>query len=143
MRTYLGETAAIYAAVLNENEGEAITTIININTSAPADSRRLVEYQEEDTSFSIAECGGILATNLGGDGASLFSRNNFRHFERSSGLPAKLINIEKHFVVLDNSGSIVWHNSTTGEIEARLQMHEEKWYLQRKNGENLEGTIQF
>jgi WD40 repeat protein len=141
MQTKLGNNGTIYAAVVNEEEGESITSIINVDTSNPADSRRLVEYQGEDTSFSMAECSGNLATSLGGDGATLFTRNSFNPFERSSGLPEKIVNSEKHFIVLDNSGSIIWHNASTGEIEATLLMYDGKWYLQKENGEKLEGIL--
>ncbi len=140
-RVYLGKSGTIYAAVVDQNNSETKTTVISINTSAPADSRRLVEYQGEDTNFGIAECGGTLATTLGGDGATLFTQHNFRSFERSSGLPVKLLNTDRYFIALDRSGSILWHNASTGDIEAALHMYEGKWYLQKKNGDTLEGTV--
>lgn len=142
IRTFLGQRGMIYAAVINENDGESKTTIIDVNTSSPADSKHLVEYQGEDTSFSIALHNRNLATNLGGDGVTLFTQQDFKSFERSSGLPVTIVSSGSYFAVLDNSGSIIWHNASTGEREAELRMYRGKWYLQKKNGDILEGMIE-
>ncbi len=139
---YQGGSGRIYAAAVNRNDSDFITTIVNIDTSNPADSRSFVEYQGEDTAFSIAECEGNLATTLGGDGAVLFIRQDSKPFERSSGLPVKLLVTDNYFVALDSSGSIVWHDPSSGEIEAVFRVFDGKWHLQKKNGDTLEGTVQ-
>jgi WD40 repeat protein len=142
-RTYVDQNGMIYGAVVNQDEDEFITRIINIDTSNPAASRSIIEYQDEDTAFSVAECGGQFATTLGGDGAALFSQQDFRPFERSAGLPIKLTNINRYFTVLDSTGSIIWHNPSTGKIEAILRIYDDKWYLQKNNSNVLlEGFIQ-
>jgi hypothetical protein len=141
MKTYTSKSGTIYATVVNQNENDSVTSIINIDTFAPNNSRSLIEYQGEDTNFSIAEYGGNVATNLGGDGATLFTQNGFNQFERSSGLPENIVSTEKHFTILDNSNNIVWHNFSTGEIEATLRFYDDKWYLQKKNGDMLEGML--
>jgi WD40 repeat protein len=141
-RVFKSKNGRLYAAVVIQNEDDATTRIINVDTSNPSASQSLVEYQGEDISFSTAECEGNLATTLGGDGATLFTPRDFKLFERSSGLPIQLINTDKYFISLDSSGSVIWHNPSSGEKEAELRVYDGKWYLQKKNGDMLEGLIQ-
>ncbi|MDR2901034.1 MAG: hypothetical protein LBV20_05900 [Treponema sp.] len=141
-RVFRNKSGILYAAVVNQDEDEFITRIINLNTSNPTKSQSLVEYMGEDIAFSVAESGGNLATTLGGDGASLFTQRGSQAFERSAGLPVKLINTKNFFTILDNSGNITWHNSSTGNIEATLGLYDKMWRLQKRNGDILEGVIQ-
>jgi hypothetical protein len=145
-RLYRGSDTAIYAAVLDRGDGDFKTSVLLLDTKDSPSSRRLLEYQGEDTSFGLAECSGSLATTLGGDGATLFGPGGLSAFERSSGLPEKLIGGRLFFIAIDDDGALIWHDKETGAILASLRIYRNEWLLDiRENDEedgiSLRGTV--
>ena len=144
VRVYRGSSGTIYGAVVNQSSGTTQTTIVKLDLANPAQSERLVEYDGEDSSFELAESGGNLATTLGGDGATLYrtartqpvnngagqSKTGVQNsgpeiipFERSMGLPVKIITGKNRFIVLDGEGGIAWHDNTTGKLLAVYRLY--------------------
>ncbi|QQO08081.1 WD40 repeat domain-containing protein [Breznakiella homolactica] len=141
-RVYRGASGRLYGAAVDQNPGNVLTRIITLQTSNPADSRPLVEYQGEDTSFGIAECAGSLATTLGGDGATIYnSAGGFRTFERSPGLPVKLVDGAVSIIAIDEDGNITWHNPHSGEILASLRIYSNEWILSVTHEDSVRGTV--
>jgi WD40 repeat protein len=132
-RIYRGASGALYGAAIDGSSSTAKTSILRIDPRQPAASVRLVEYQGEDTGFGLAECGGALASTIGGDGASLYSPRGVIPFDRSPGLPLRLINGGGYFVTIDADGNISWHANQTGELRALLQLYENTWVMEQYN----------
>ncbi|MDR3139302.1 MAG: WD40 repeat domain-containing protein [Treponema sp.] len=144
-RVYHGLSGAVYGAVIEQDaEGNAKTSIVRLDPLNPALSVRLVEYEGEDTLFSIAESGGVLATTLGGDGAILYlPEGETSPFERSPGLPVRLIGEEDYFIILDEEGNITWHNPQSGKLLALFRLYEDSWILEKPGELPLRGSVVF
>jgi WD40 repeat protein len=140
-RVYRGESGTLYAAAVDEEEGRPRTSIIRLDTAYPAGSVRLVEYQGEDILFSLAESSRVLASTLGDSGATLFSSGGMKNFERSPGLPAKIVGGADFFIVIDGDGNICWHDPRTGELLALLRLYANEWILQQNHGGTIWGTV--
>jgi hypothetical protein len=119
----------------------AATSILRLNPANPALSTRLVEYQGEDTGFGIAECGGALASTIGGDGATLYGGRGFTAFERSPGIPVRLISGGGYFITLDEDGTICWHENQSGDLLALFRLYENEWVLEKENYQTLRGGV--
>ncbi|MDR2403434.1 MAG: WD40 repeat domain-containing protein [Spirochaetaceae bacterium] len=132
-RIYRGTSGTLYGAAIDGSSNTAKTSILRIDPLQPAASLRLIEYQGEDTGFGIVECGGALASTIGGDGASLYSPRGFIPFERSPGLPVRLINGGSCFITIDADGNISWHENQTGKLRALLRLYENTWLLEQYN----------
>ncbi|MDR3145491.1 MAG: WD40 repeat domain-containing protein [Treponema sp.] len=132
-RIYRGASGTLYGAAIDGSSSTAKTGILRIDPLRPAASLRLMEYQGEDTGFGIVECGGALASTLGGDGAGLYSSRGFIPFERSPGLPVRLVNGGGHFITIDADGNISWHENQTGKLRALLRLYENTWVLEQYN----------
>ncbi|MDR1430421.1 MAG: WD40 repeat domain-containing protein [Spirochaetaceae bacterium] len=128
-RLYRGGDGAVYAVVVDRSSGEFKTSVILLDTIDPPSSKPLLEYQGEDTALGLAECGGSLASTLGGDGATLFGPRGFTAFERAPGLPDRLIGGRRFIIAIDGDGSIVWHDKDTGAILASLRLYRNEWIL--------------
>ncbi|MDR1901749.1 MAG: WD40 repeat domain-containing protein [Treponema sp.] len=137
-----GRDNTIYGAVVDQDGGISTTTLIRLNTLNPSFSTRLVEYQGEDTIFAFAESGGNLAFSLGGDGAAIYNSQTIIPFERSSGLPFKLIDGINHFISIDTEGNICWHNPRTGSLEAFLRLYEDEWILEKTGVSMIRGNVE-
>jgi preprotein translocase subunit Sec61beta len=140
-KVYRGPGGTLYGAVVDQSPGNVKTAIVSLNPLNPAQSFPLVEYQGEDTGFSIAECGGILASTIGGDGASLYGSRGFIPFERSSGLPIRLIEGEGFFIALDKKGAISWHDPRSGKLLALLRIYPDQWRLETGGGQTTGGAV--
>ncbi|GAB1481238.1 hypothetical protein MASR2M78_00530 [Treponema sp.] len=70
VRLYRGESG-VYAVLVDTDAEGPITSIVKLDFSDPANSKKLLEYRAEDILSSVAEVAGSMATTLGGDGASL------------------------------------------------------------------------
>jgi hypothetical protein len=134
-RLYRG--TGIYGAAVDPEAGK--TTLVRIS-GGPVP---LVEYPGEDTGFSAAECGGVLASTLGGDRAILYDGRAFTPFERSPGLPLRLIDGGTRFIALDGDGNIAWHDPRSGELLALFTLYEQEWRLDEKNGPSLGGALSY
>ncbi|MCL2835101.1 MAG: hypothetical protein FWD78_18180, partial [Treponema sp.] len=133
VRAYRGSSGAIYGAAVNQSGGNVQTSIIRLNTSNPAASPRLVDFNGEDSSFAMAECGGNLAATLGGGDAILYRNRTANNsgapdlipLERSMGLPVKIVDGDRWFIVIDGEGCITWHDNQTGNLLAVFRLYDE------------------
>ncbi|GHV87806.1 hypothetical protein AGMMS50267_01660 [Spirochaetia bacterium] len=139
VRIYRGGSGALYGTAIDGSGDEMKTVIVRLDPSNPAQSVRIAEYQGEDTAFGIAENAGVLAAAIGGDGAARYGEDSFTPFERSPGLPVALINGGGRFIVIDEEGSIVWHDGETGKLLALLRIYQNEWILKTKDGTSLRG----
>jgi WD40 repeat protein len=131
---YPGRSGSIYAAAVEDDNGEIKTSILRLNTTNPAQSLRLVELHSEDTQFSLAESSGQLAATIGGEGAAIYSTGVVRQFERSPGLPLLLMDGGDFFISLDADGNICWHESRGGTLLAIFRLYQQEWILQTGRG---------
>ena len=148
VRVYRGGSGALYGALVDQPGGNVQTSIIRLNSTNPANSERLVEYNGEDASFSMTESGQNLASTLGGGGATLYLRTGpsgrtqsapaIVSMERSAGLPVKIIDGVRWFIILDGEGGISWHDNRTGKLLAVLRLFSDSWVLQ-SNGKIISG----
>ncbi|MDR3191973.1 MAG: WD40 repeat domain-containing protein [Treponema sp.] len=138
---YRGSSGAIYAAVVDEKEGEMRTSIIRLDPLDPARSPRFVEYRGEDTVFSIAEAGGILASTLGNGEAAAYTSRGMVPFERGAGIPRSLMGGDSHFIVLDTDGNISWHDPDTGKMLAAFRLYETEWFLESLEFGLVQGKV--
>jgi hypothetical protein len=134
-----GTSGSIYAAAISsrssngETDGTR-TLILRIDPAQIADSIILVDFQGEDTQFSLAEssggtAGGLAAT-IGDEGAAIYSAAGTQKLDRTSGLPLKLIDGGSFLISLDGDGSICWHDSNNGKLLAIFRLHPGGWTLQ-------------
>jgi hypothetical protein len=139
VRVYSGASGKVYGAVIRENTRGAYnshggtglkTAIFALDTAKPSLSRMLAEYSGEDTYFAIAESGGIAAAILEGDRAAAFpeDKKSF-HFERSPGLPLRLLDGGSFFISLDSEGAICWHEQKTGKLLAVFRLYGDAWMM--------------
>jgi hypothetical protein len=129
MQVYRGASGSVYGATVESRSGALQTSIIRIDIRDPDKTGPLVEYQGEDDRFSIAEADGFIASNLGGDGAAIYSPRGMIDLDRSPGLPLRIADGDFYFIVLDAEGCISWHDPRTGEILALLRIFENEWIL--------------
>ncbi|MDR2095797.1 MAG: WD40 repeat domain-containing protein [Treponema sp.] len=137
-----GRDNTVYGAVIAQDSGISTTTLIRLNTLNPSFSTPLVEYQGEDTVFAFAESGGSLAFSLGGDGAAIYNSRSIIPFERSDGLPFKLIDGIHYFISIDAEGNICWHNPLTGGLEAFLRLYDDEWILEKSGSPLIRGRVE-
>jgi hypothetical protein len=140
-RVFRGSSGAFYAAAVDSGGQGAVTRILRLNPANPALSVPLVEYQGEDTGFGIAECGGALASTIGGDGASLYGSHGFIAFERGPGIPVRLVGGEDFFITLDKDGTLCWHENRSGVLAALLRLYDNEWVLEKSSGERFRGPL--
>jgi WD40 repeat protein len=141
VRVYRGLTGTIYGGVAALVSGTVKNGLIKLDVTRPDRSLLLREYQGEDTGFDMAECNGILASTLGEDGALIYRAGGTVPFERTSGLPVKLIGGINYFLSIDREGSITWHDPESGSWRALLRMYENQWFLEKADGSVLTGAI--
>jgi hypothetical protein len=131
---YRGASGSIYTAAVEQDSAGIKTSILRLNTASPAQSLRLVDLQEEDIQFSLAESQGRLAATIGGEGAAIYSAGAIQKFERSPGLPVRLISGGPYFISLDSEGSICWHESRAGKLLAIFRLYKRHWELHTTHG---------
>jgi hypothetical protein len=145
-QVYRGSSGAVYGVAINQDGGSFKTSVVNLNTSNPSQSRLLVDYSGEDTRFSIAESGGALAASLGGDRAAIYRPGRdsgspgIQPLERSPGLPVRILGGSRWFIVLDTEGNISWHDPRSGRILAMLKLYNNEWVLE-SGGKTVSGKI--
>jgi hypothetical protein len=140
-RVYRGASGALYAAAVDEEAGSPRTSIVRLDTANPAASIPLVVYQGEDTTFSLAETSRNLASTLGDGGAALFSSRGMVNFERSPGLPRRIVDGGRFFIVVDGDGNICWHDPLTGKLLALFRLYQNEWILQQAGEEPRWGAV--
>jgi len=143
---YRGASGSIYAAAVSPQSGEnglsaaeagVKTSILHLDPANITASISLVDFQGEDTQFSLAESpGGIagsLAATIGGEGAAIYSGGNIRLLERTAGLPLKLFDGGYNLISLDGDGNICWYDNFNGKLLAIFRLHLDGWTLQTEH----------
>jgi hypothetical protein len=126
---YAGNSGNIYAESI-EREGNKIKTVI-LSLSLTASPVRLFEYHGEAINLSIAESSKTSAIACDNEGAFILGEKNI-FFERTNGLPIKLLGCEKFFICLDSEGNISWHDNKNGKILAVFSLYSPSWKMTRK-----------
>ncbi|MDR0457020.1 MAG: WD40 repeat domain-containing protein [Treponema sp.] len=144
---YRGASGSIYAAAVSSHSGETghehysladetgvKTSILYLDPANIAGSISLVDFQGEDTQFSLVESpggtAGSLAATIGGEGAAIYSGGRAQQLERTAGLPLKLFDGGQHLISLDGDGGICWHENHSGKLLAVFRLHSNGWTLQ-------------
>ena len=141
-KLYRSAEGSMYGGVVEGSSDSATTALLLLDIEAPEASRRLVEYQGEDTAFIIAQSGSSVASTIGGNGPTLHSNRGFTAFERTPSLPENLLGSGQYFVVLGRDGSISWHNNASGSLLARLRLLETEWILDTADRGLIRGPLQ-
>jgi hypothetical protein len=133
---YTGKSGNVYAEAAERDGNRFITTVLNLtSSSSPV---RVFEYKGESSHLSIAESSGTLAVTCGSEGAFLVS-DKMIYFERTGGLPVKLLAFNNFFISLDSEGNIAWHDNRSGKLLAVLSIYADKWVL--RANEEISGKI--
>ena len=109
------------------------TSIIKLDTAAPANSTRIAEYPGEDTNFALAETESLLAVTITNEGTAVYTPEQKIRFGRTPGFPVQVFNAGSFFVLLDTEGNISWHEPNTGRLTAIFKLYENQWILQTRN----------
>jgi hypothetical protein len=141
-KVYRGASGTLYGAVVQNGESAAKTILLRIDPSRPGQAEPLVEFQGEDILFAIAESGGLPASTLGGEGASIIGPQGLVPFERTPGFPLRLVDGGSRFVALDTEGNISWHDPRTGKTLALFTLYRDGWTLKTDEGV-IQGTATF
>lgn len=135
---YTGRSPNVYAAAVERNNSGLKTSVINLSAASPV---RIFEYPGEALNLSLAESAGALAIACGGEGAALFPANAAApapasapatasvNFERTEGLPVKLLGCDEFFLCLDSEGGIGWFDNKTARLLALFRLYEDGWTL--------------
>jgi len=140
VRLYRSATDRLYAAVITAAAGGIKTGILRLNRQDIQASTALVEYLGEDGNPQIRESDGSVATNLGGDGATLYGSRGFQSFERRAALPTRILATDSRFILLDADGGLAWHDPGLGKVLAELRIEADTWYLEKK-GTVISGPV--
>jgi len=144
---YRGTSGSIYAAAVSSRSGGmdhennpstadtgVKTSILFLDLANIAGSISLVNFQGEDTQFSLAESpggtAGSLAATIGGEGAAIYSGDGVQQLERTAGLPLKLFDGGQRLISLDRDGNICWYENYSGKLLAVFRLHPDGWTLQ-------------
>jgi hypothetical protein len=125
-----GASGSIYAAAVSETK----TAILHLNLANIAYSGTIVDFQGENTRFSLVESPGgaaeSLATTISGEAGAIYASGGIQWLERTSGFPLKLIDGGSFLISLDRDGSICWHDSHNGKLLAVFRLNSSGWTLQ-------------
>jgi WD40 repeat protein len=139
---YRGGSGGIYAVTVSAQPAEGAqslnettgirTQVILLNPANSADSTKLIDFQGEDTQFSLVESpgghSGSIAVTIGGEG-TIYTNGNAHKLDRTSGLPLRFLEDGRNLVSLDRDGNICWHDSRTGKLAAVFSLHPSGWTL--------------
>jgi hypothetical protein len=125
---YPVNSGKVYAEAVEREADRFKTTIIDLfpvsnRTASPV---KIFEYPSEADYLSITQSAGHLAIACDNEGAFLYTGVNF---ERTKGLPVKLIGCDNFYLCLDSEGNLAWHDNTSGELLAVFRLYSEKWTL--------------
>jgi len=144
---YRGASGSIYAVAVSPQSGDmgrenslsaaetrVKTSILYLDPANITASISLVDFQGEDTQFSLAESpggtAGSLAATIGGGGAAIYSGGSAQPLERTAGLPLKLFDGGQRLISLDGDGNICWYENHSGKLLAIFRLHPDGWTLQ-------------
>ena len=125
--TYTGNSGKTYAAAVIRNT-DSLKTIISTLSANKTVNEKLFEYPGEAANLTIAESAGITAIAAGSEGAKIYAEKIIS-FERTQGLPVKLLGCKNFFLSLDSEGNVSWHN-TNGKLLAVFRIYKDRWVLQ-------------
>jgi len=126
---YAGKTGNVYAAAVEKADDGVKTIVMKLSSSAGSvSSARIFEYSGEDANLSVVESGGRPAVSCGSEGAAIYGGEAV-YFERTEGLPIKLVESEKFFLCADSEGNVSWHDNKTGKLLAVFRLYEDRWTL--------------
>jgi len=125
--TYTGNSGKIYAAAVIRNT-DGLKTIIYTLSENKTINEKLFEYSGEAANLTIAESSGITAIAAGGEEAKIYAENVIS-FERTQGLPVKLLGCKNFFLSLDSEGNISWHD-LNGKLLAVFRIYKDRWVLE-------------
>ncbi|MDR1353304.1 MAG: WD40 repeat domain-containing protein [Treponema sp.] len=131
----------LYGTVITGSGMDSRTVVLLLDTSNSPRSPGVIEYPGENLDFSLAEEKGIIASDLGGDGAILYNGQESARFERAEGLPRRILSGGAFFVIIDSEGNIAWHDGKTGRLAALLRIYPDAWVLERKDSPPLRGPV--
>ncbi|MDR0442164.1 MAG: hypothetical protein LBH44_02000, partial [Treponema sp.] len=124
---YSGGSGEIYGVAVEQDDGLK-TTIIGLTDDKTDLTGRLIhDYPGEAIIHSLAESAGTLAIATN-QGAAIFGKEII-DFERTEGLPVKILGCPQFFLSLDSEGNIAWHNNKNGKLLAVFSLYREKWIL--------------
>ena len=130
IKAYIGTSGRVYAAAVERSINGARTVVFNIETSSSSGADiRIKEYSGEAVHLTMAESSYQLAIASSGEGAAIYGERII-DFERTSGLPEKLIGSDNFFISLDSEGSICWHDNKTGKLLAIFKLYGNRWTLE-------------
>jgi hypothetical protein len=129
LTVYTGNSGNTYAEAAEQDRSESFTSVIELTVAIRRNGIpvKIFESQNEALYLSIAESEGRLAISAN-DGAFLFSDERVE-FERTAGLPVKLLGCGNFFISQDNEGNIVWYNNKNGKVIAVFRFYAEQWVL--------------
>ncbi|MCL2180268.1 MAG: hypothetical protein FWB83_03985 [Treponema sp.] len=111
--------SGLFAAAAERTTGGMNTLFINLNNSS-----RIFVYHSEAHFYSLAQSSGNIAISCDSEGAFITSSTPF---ERTSGLPVRILGNDDFFISLDSEGSITWHDNTTGAVLAAFSHYGNRW----------------
>jgi hypothetical protein len=129
LTVYSGNSGNIYAEAAERNKDESFTSVVELTQAVRRNGVpvKIFESREEALYLSIAESEGSLAISAN-DGAFLFTGERVE-FERTTGLPVKLLACGNFFISFDNEGNIAWHDNKKGKVLAVFSFYAEQWIL--------------
>ena len=136
---YAGKAGNVYAAAVEKADDGVKTIVMKLSPSAGSVSAaKIFEYSGEDANLSVVESGGRLAVSCGSEGAAIYGGEAV-YFERTEGLPVKLVESEKFFLCADSEGNVSWHDNKTGKLLAVFKLYEDRWLL--KSDKEISGEF--
>jgi WD40 repeat protein len=120
------KSGKVYAEAVEREADRFKTTIIDLFPASNRAPVKIFEYPSEADFLSITQSAGHLAVACDNEGAFFYTGVNF---ERTKGLPVKLIGCDNFFLCLDSEGNVAWHDNTSGKLLAVFSLYSEKWVL--------------
>ncbi|MDR0486764.1 MAG: hypothetical protein LBG91_00810 [Treponema sp.] len=134
---YTGDSGNIYTAAVEEEDGEIKTIVSVLPAVLPAGRNRILEYSGEESQISAAESAGAFAA-VNGEEAAIYGEKNI-FFERTEGLPVKILGCPAFFLSLDSEGGIAWHDNRNGKLLAVFRLYADRWTL--TGGREISGVF--
>jgi hypothetical protein len=125
---YPVKSGKVYAEAVEREADRFKTTIIDLFpvSNRAASPVKIFEYPSEADFLSVTQSAGRMAISCDNEGAFIYTGGSF---ERTKGLPLKLIGCDNFFISLDSEGNIAWHDNTSGKLLAVFSLYREKWTL--------------
>lgn len=136
--SYTGDLGKIYAAAVIRDT-DSVKTVISTLSVNTAINEKIFEYYGEASNLLIAESAGKIAIAVGSEGAKIYAEN-IVGFQRTQGLPVKLLGCKNFFLSLDSEGNIAWHD-TDGKLLAVFKIYKDRWVLETGD-ETLDGNLE-